>query len=243
MQLSELRTLLGELQQLDLDNQAGASPSTSALDAQLNRAMRWLAEVTHCCYDNNVSLTLVDGTAKYSIQATSPKMLEIDRVTIDGIPLKGVDGYEGLWTLGELTAYHPFYASYTNGRPTVAYMLDELYLAFSPTPDAAAAALTCKLAGPIIPATLTNNADEPAIPVQYHEHLAYIAAAFSSEPLLSEAESWTRVQAYNARVGADIKKLQARAKARSMKTSPVRGGRADWGGGDIVAPGLGGFSR
>jgi hypothetical protein len=242
MQLSELRTLVGELQQLDLDNQAGASPSSSNLNAQLNRALRWIAEQTHLCYNDKVSITLTAAERRYSIQSTTPKLLAVDRVVINGRPLRGPDGEYGLYTLADVQLWHPLYLSYDDGAPMGAFMQDDYHLVFFPAPTQAIQDDGSNyLSGPYIPATLSQDTDEPDIPVQYHEHIAYVAAIFSSEPLASEQEAWIRLEKYNARVYLDLKKLQAKSKARRMASNGVRGKRADWSGGDVISPQAGGY--
>lgn len=242
MTLTDLQTMLTQLQQLDLDNQAGVSPSSSDTTAQLNWALRWIADQTWCCYDDKVPITLVSGTRRYSIQATTPKLITVHRVIVDSNPLRKPDGEIGLYTYSDVQTWHPHYLSYADGTPQGAFMQDDYRLVLFPAPDATIAAESDHyLAGPYLPAALSQGSDTPDIPVQYHEHIAYVAAAFTSKPLASEGEAWTRIQSYNAHIAMDLKKLQARMKARFMPSNGMRGRRADWSGGDVIAPSVGGY--
>jgi hypothetical protein len=229
MELSELRTFLTELQQLDLDNQAGASPDASELTAQLNWAMHWIADQTECCYSDRTPLTLVESQAAYDIQGTTPNMIRIDQVVINGVRLRKLDGEVGLWTMNEVLRENPGYLDFDDGTPSIAFMRDERYLVLATTPNAAMAALsTHYLVGPSLPAELSQESDEPAVPKQYHRHIAYVAAAFTSKPLASTAEGWQRIQAYSAHVASDLLRLRARSKNRSLPSNTSRGRRSDW---------------
>ena len=235
MTLSEIRTLVSNFLSLDLDNYYGSAPSNTELTVQVNWAIRKFAEYTWCCYEHKNVLTLTTGTQVYnchSLSVVQKKVLQPKFVTLNSITLRGPDGQYGLWSLSDLHEGYPGYQTYENGTPTRAVWLPGHKLLLSSPPDAAAAAETDNfISGPYLPADLvvvTDDANAPDIPVQYHETLAYIAARRASMPMVSEQEAWGRISAYQ---GMEMEGLrEARNRYRNALRGPrqIRGARSDW---------------
>lgn len=234
MTLSEIRTLLTNLQQLDLDNYAGTAPSNADYLLQINRALRWFANETWCCYDDKVTLTLTAAQRLYDLHdittpVVSKKIVRLDHVVINGVILRGWDGRKGLWQMRDMLDVNPGYLAYTDGTPAYAFMRDDRFLVLSPAPTAGVVSTGSNyLGGVILPTDLSGDSDVPAIPYQYHEWIAYIAAVQSSEPMATEQETWMRLERFNKNMAGDIQKLKARSRDRMLPSNEARGSKTSW---------------
>lgn len=232
MTLSELRTLLTSHQQVDLDNYAGVSPSTSDLNTQINFAYHWICAQTKCRYKHAMAITLSNSTEEYDLHNSSicaEDVFDLTSVTINGVPLRNASGKIGLYGMAEFQQNNPSYMSYTDGTPTKAVFHGEQYLLLSPAPTTAIVnAGNNYVSGFTLPVALSDNADVPKIPTQYHPCIALVAAAFSSTPIVTEAEGWTRIQRYDAFCYQQLKALERMSASQYGRASSSRGSQNGW---------------
>ena len=152
------------------------------------------------------------------------RMIEVESVIINNVRLCNYRGDHALWNIQTYRRLYDGYLNYPDGTPSAAYRIDGYRIGLSPAPNATVVSDGDNyVTGVYLPATLANNDDVPDIPEQYHEWIAMIAASFSSTPLVSEAEGWKRLDAYNAMLASDIRQLKAASTSLRMPENAIRG--------------------
>lgn len=194
---------------LDLDNFRGESPTDGQKTEQVNRAYRLVAK--RCAlYDPRIPMTLVEdvfrmpkrhagtGSALWSTFFTK-RLLRVHYVTISGNPLYTYDrSCYGLWTMQELFESYPSWQGASADTPGIAVDLGT-HLLVHAKPSAAAAALTTHyVAGHYIPADMSADGDQPDLPEEIHEAIAFMGAEYAAKAIITEPEMWQRVQAFSA---------------------------------------------
>lgn len=190
MQLSELRTLLTQLLQTDLDNFAGDTPSTADLNAQINRALREIARFIRPRFAK-VQLTITSPDQEILLSNTSKfarAMLDIDGIYVSsGVEVEVVPPpafeRDTNWRFA------------TSGTPTMA-TVENNTLRFD-RPWSTSPTIFVSGDGFYLP--LVNDTDAPELPVDAHEAIAYVAAVFAAEPSVVDGTAMTRLQNYSAR--------------------------------------------
>lgn len=211
MTTQELIDFYKSLLAYDLDSQHGASPSDANVVADLNRALRWISNKIGI-YKPSLTLSLATDTGDdYPLfdltngTCVSSVVVELFNVTIDGIPLAAplaTAGFrQGLWTLGELNDYYPYWRTSGEGVPVRAVWLNARHLMLWPKPTAAIKASTNHQVGArVLAADLSASAlsGVPEIPNNCHEAIAYFAAANTGLATASEPEQINRLNSYKA---------------------------------------------
>lgn len=232
MTLATLRTLLSNHQQVDLDNYAGVSPSSSDLNTQLNFAYHWICSQTKCRYKHAMAITLSNSTEEYDLHDTNvcaESVFDLTSVTINGVPLRNASRKVGVYGMAEFQQNYPSYLSYADGTPTKAVFHGSRYLLLSPAPTTAIVdAGSNYVSGFTLPVALSSDGDIPKIPTQYHPCIAIVAAAFSSSPIVTEGEGWTRIQRYDSFAYSQLKELERRSSSQYSRASSSRGSQTDW---------------
>jgi len=191
-----------------LDHYEADSPTNAQLNASLNWAQRNIGKRIHL-FDPKITFTLVASQAKYDIRdvktpVVSRKVLIPHVVTLGGNPLYQYDGKVGVWSIGELARCRPTYLTESAGTVSIAAFFDR-YIYLSPAPSAVGS--NNFISGTYIPADMSNDTDEPDIPEELHECLAYYAAVHAALPSATETEQWQRIQAYNAEWADEVKRM------------------------------------
>lgn len=199
MQLSELRTLLTQLLQTDLDNFAGDTPSTADLNAQINRALREIARFIRPRFAK-VQLTITSPDQEILLSNTSKfarAMLDIDGIYVSsGVEVEVVPPpafeRDTNWRFA------------TSGTPTMA-TVENNSLRFD-RPWSTSPTIFVSGDGFYLP--LVNDIDVPELPVDAHEAIAYYAAVFAAEPSVSDQTAMNRLQIYSPRSFATLNSIR-----------------------------------
>lgn len=200
MQLSELRTLVGQLQATDLDNYVGDSPSTSELNAQINRALRIISRHVEPLF-GKVQLDITSGDQEVPLHGSkfARPMLGVHRVHVSS----------GNWI--DVVSYTAFdrdtdWRFAASGTPSLAAVVSG-NLTFD---KAWSADATLYVQGPGRFAALVNDTDEPEFDDAFHEAIAYVVALFAAEPSVTDATAMDRLRLYAPRAFKDIEELRGR---------------------------------
>jgi hypothetical protein len=190
MTRATLRTLLGQLLQTDLDNYAGDSPSTSDLDAQLNRALREIARFIRPKFAK-VNLTITSPDQEIDLGNTTKfarAMLSVDRIYVSS----GVEVQVVPMPQFERDTNWRFA---TSGTPILAAVENNTLRFDRPW----ATSPTVIVAGDGFYLPLTSDSQVPELPEDAHEAIAYVAAVFAAEPSIVDGTAMSRLQTYSQR--------------------------------------------
>jgi len=208
MTLSEMRTLVGELLALDLDNFKGETPGAADLTTQLNAGLRWVSREIYL-FNPKVTLTPVASQAIQNVQDTTTpvvtqKMIRVYSVTINGKKLRkyGTDQV-GLWSYAQLETEYPSWEAHDAGVPVRAVQFNEGKIILDPAPSAQVISDGSNfLAGRVYAPPLVNgsgDSTEPDIPIDLHEAVCFVTAVYASDPQIAADEALQRVKRYSAR--------------------------------------------
>jgi hypothetical protein len=190
MQLSELRTLLTQLLQTDLDNFLGDNPTASDLNAQINRALR---EIARFIRPHFAKVTLSITSPDQEIVLTNTAKFGRAMLDIDGIYVSS--GVEIAVIPPPAFERDTNWRFATSGTPVLA-TVENNTLRFD-RPWATSPDIFVSGDGFYLP--LSSDTDVPELPVDAHEAIAYVAAVFAAEPSVVDGTAMTRLQNYSAR--------------------------------------------
>lgn len=198
MQRSAIRTLVGQLLAVDLDNYAGDTPSNADVDSQINRAIRIISRHVRPLFPK-VTLTIStnDQIIPFGSAKFARKMLSVDKIykgsnqTIPMFPYSQFD---------ELSDFR--YAS--SGTPQSASVLNNTLYFDKPWSGNA----TLIVEGHAFYAPLANDTDEPEFDEYAHEAVAYLTAELAAQPTVSESTALNRLGIYEKTWWRDIEELR-----------------------------------
>ena len=196
-----------DLDAMDIDADGSETPSTTELDAGIERATKLMGR--RLFFYGPITLTLASGIAIYSLDgaAFAKQMLGIDQVHVGSAFLRDYYSEPGLFTAEQLTARYPTWPSAASGTPiAAAQMGHQLLLHPKPNTNGSATAV-----GQYMPASFSE------IPSYLHEQLAQLAAAYLSLPHLTEEEQWLRYKTLNEDGAGAIEELGARMREATMR--------------------------
>lgn len=210
MTYAQMRTMLADLLQYDLDSYQGTSASATDDAEILNHAARFISKELYQ-FDPSIALTLTQDDGDYDLFGTAlaKDVLEAKRVIINGVPLRNAKGGIGLWSYQEVEDRYPQWRTADSGQPRIAFQLNRtLYL----YPKPAEAYSNCFVAGQYLCATLSGSdtALSYDIPDELHVAVVRLAADFAADPLVTEAEGLARLNRYAQKANFDIRKERQR---------------------------------
>jgi hypothetical protein len=198
MQLSAIRTLVGQLLAVDLDNYAGDTPSNADLNLQINRAIRIISRHVRPLFPK-VTLTISpnDQIIPFGSAKFSRKMLSVDKI------YKGSNQTVPMFPYSQFDDLSDFRYN-TSGTPQVASVLNNT-LYFDRPWDANASLI---VEGHAFYAPLVNDTDEPEFDEYAHEAVAYLTAELAAQPTVSENTALNRLGIYEKTWWSDIEDLR-----------------------------------
>lgn len=165
----------GDLYGTLLDRELGSADrtdlfTTARRKAAVNEAQKEFVRLTECLTSQG-TISIVDGTAEYDIEATLTSFLWIAK---DGVEIKNVGTSRTVWYAGDdlvrcdipqLNREEPGWRSASAGTPTKYYIRDDggkTYLGFYPAPDVGAGETwTAYVTYVVNPTDMSLDADEP----------------------------------------------------------------------------------
>lgn len=232
MTLTELRTALQNAL-VYLDNSI-IEPTGPQLTDQINHAIREVGRRLYL-YDARITLTLSSpiastNSAQFDLRDTantvSRKVLEPHVVWIGGYPLKDYEDKPGLLSLSQLNTMRPKWPTESSSTTNRAVYLGHGVLLLSPPPSSAGS--NNFISGTYLPADMTHGSDdgnEPDIPEELHEYLAWFAAADAAEPASTTPEQLSIINRYLGRANALIEEI-AQANRNAVEGPWTDGGDA-----------------
>jgi len=211
MTLTDLRTSLTDaLVFLDNSKIDATGPD---LTTQLNWAIREVGKRLYL-YDPRITFTLTaianTNSAKFNIRdvdtpVVSRKVVQPHVVWISEYACKDYEGKPGLISLSQLNVLRPKWPTESTGTPSYAVYLGNGKLLLSPPPSSAGS--NNFISGTYMPADMTHGSDdaeEPDIPEELHEYLAWVCAANVAEPTATTQEQLSIMNRYLARANTLI---------------------------------------
>lgn len=197
-------TLYGD----ELDRELGTADrsqrfTTARRKAAINAAQLEFVKRTECL-TRSVSISLVDGTQEYDLEASISDFGWIGKQGLsisidDGSTVRYVEGDDLSYTsIERLNTEHPGWRGWTAGTPRYYYLNREggsVYVGFAPAPDFDGDTAALRVHAVILPADMSADADEPftvsSNPVKslrfHHRALVYYAA-FDLEKLRKDPQ-------------------------------------------------------
>lgn len=185
MTLGEFRTLVLAYAQVE-----GQPYLTAAadVDSLLNEKLREFAKRTLCLYTPSAAFALQSGVSTYYLEGTTDpvvtsgttEFVRINHVILNSLPLYNPYGTMGPTNLPDLIALDPNYMETAAGTPTQWVLLPGSKILLAPKPSASFLTTSSGknfVAGWTFPATLVDDADELAIPVDTQRSAAIFCAA------------------------------------------------------------------
>ena len=174
MTLATLKTMMTGFG-VYLDDYNADDPTGAQQLLSLNWALRNIGARLNQ-YDPKITFTLVADQAEYDLRDTatpvvSRKVVKPFVVYVGGNPLYQVDGSLGVWSLEQLSRHRTTYLTGSSGTPTVAAFYNQTKLWLDPKPSAVGS--NNFISGTYMPADMAQDDDEPDIPEELHEALAY----------------------------------------------------------------------
>lgn len=220
-----------ELYGTELDRELGTVDrsqrfTTARRQAAINAAQVEFVKRTECL-TRSVSISLVDGTREYDLEAS---ISDFGWISKQGLSISVTDGsttwyYEGddltFTTIERLNAEHPGWRAWTAGIPKY-YYIDRnggaLNLGFAPAPDFDGDTAAVRVHAVVLPADMIADADEPftvsSNPIKslrfHHRALVYYAA-FDLEKLRKDPQ---REGLFSQLFDAEIEKYFATMKPK-----------------------------
>jgi hypothetical protein len=221
MTRTEIRNLALEFCKVD-GQQYLAATQTTELNALINRCLIQVGSKYPALYDDQIQFTLVPGTHTYNLRNAASFARRISKplqVVIDGLPLQSPRGGRGKSSMAELNATWEVYRTSPNSKPLFWAEKPPQHLRLFPTPDFAYA--DSYVSGWYLPPDLTTDAQEPELPLEYHEAFTRYVAAKLLEPY-SSGESVAKRMRLQAEAEADLARMRDDAQ-RAYGGSTVRG--------------------
>lgn len=213
MTLSELRTALQNALAY-LDNSV-VDPTGPQLTDQINHAIREVGRRLYL-YDARITLDLSSpitntNSAQFDMRDTdvvSRKVIEPHVVWISEYALRDYEGKPGMLALNQLNTLRPKWPTESSGTTSYAVNLGNGRLLLSPPP--AGTETNCFISGTYMPADMVHgedDAEEPDIPEELHEYLAWFAAADAAEPTTTTPDQISIINRYLGRANALIDEI------------------------------------
>lgn len=187
MQLSAIRALFTQLLITDLDNYAGDTPSTSDLNAQINRAIRIISEHVRPEW-GKVALTIStnDQEIPFGSSKFARKMMSLSHI------FKSANSQILIYNPQQFERMTDWrFAS--SGTPGLATVHNNTLRFDRPW----ASGTTLYVQGEGFYAPLVNDAEEPEFDEYAHEAVAYLAAVIAAKPSVTESTAMARLQMYS----------------------------------------------
>lgn len=194
MTLAELKTRLNQHLAADLDNYAGDTPSDDELEGQINFAIRAIGRAIFMV--KPVLVTVASGTSIVELDRQATPIVQVFRVTVDGLYLMDYRDKPGLMNFAEMEAEAEGWQLATKtGIPSRAIQLDRrLYLWPKPTSEEAIV-----LTAQVLPQALVLDTDVPDLPLWVHEAIVTVAATYAADPHATEEEGLARLGRFDKR--------------------------------------------
>lgn len=171
------------------------------------RAERWNPKIV---------FTIVAGTDIYLLRNTATfakRMVQVDGVVINGLPLCAPDGREGMWSYPYFKSQFPKWRADAQSTPKRAMLMPSDSLLLNPPPTQAVIdAGNNYVSGTVLPdivthATIGNQVD---IEEDLHEYVPYLMVVAASIGTADEALAWQRMSAMRGEVESVLAEVKRR---------------------------------
>ena len=207
-----LKSTSGNLLSYDLDSYFGETPSEAQIVTLLNQAKNIIGEYLFIV-NPSITFTPTANSFQQNIQDTttpvvSSKVLKPLRVVVNGITLRGMDGY-GVMSYGDFENSYPSFRLASSGQPTIAVQLGNGKLGLYMKPDQSYS--NSYIVGQVLPADLSASSlsAEPDMPADLHIAIAYLAAVIAAEPTAAVQEQFMRLDRYSKHYRDRIERARA----------------------------------
>ncbi len=216
MTLDTMIVLLDDLLSYDLDNFKRRDAHTVTPEektAQINYGLRTISRYISQ-FDHSIVLTLTADDPTVNLRDSdevSRKVFEVKEVIINGSRLYRPNGRPGLWNMSDVQRLIPQWRTADAGIPRVAWQTGTTLNLYQKPSAAAVSGGNNFIAGTYMAADLVYGENaEPDIPEELHEAVVRVAAAFASDPTLSENEAMQRSARYEQRAFAAAQEIRIR---------------------------------
>ena len=198
--------MTGQFCSLDLDSFSSASGQIS--DNQVNYAIRILTQYLEPI--GALTFNYSAGVSSYSTLSSSifstAWPMKIHSVLFNGSQLLDYARRPGLHSVSEFQILYPDWTSPGAGDVIAAAQIGQRLILY-PAPTASG---VTQIVSTFIPFPLTNDSQVPDLPIELHEAIAYLAAAYAARPTMTEQEAINRVMSYDNQWAMILKTSRSR---------------------------------
>lgn len=204
---------------------------TTDINRLINERCRKFSELTWCLYDDAVVFSTAASSAVYDLRSASfgREMLEVDRLYIDGQPLRDFTGHYGPVQLDELVSRYPTYLTQPTQRPLHYCLLPSQKLRLFPCPGESYP--NCFASGYYLPSNITTAASGDVqsieVPEEFQTTAAYFTAASLLIPHSTGQTDYEKIALLSQEAAKEIQSLQKRNK-RFASGPSIRGTQFSW---------------
>ena len=226
MTITQMVSLMAEMQSLDLNNSVGPSPTTEQSVRQLNWAQRVVGrEVRH--FAPKLTFDLQQDVFEYNLfTCCTKRVLRPSRVWVLDEVLRKPDRTPGFWTLADLENHNPNWITEASDVPVIACWAGSNQLILYPPPNTDTATETNHfMSGEMLHEDMdhtTPNNQCPSHP-DLHEAICAVAVILSAMPAATERIEWERLNVYdNGKYSQAIRQIASENRARRLQLNSHR---------------------